>query len=478
MISIREEISQDRDLIRVLNRAALGTEAVANLGGRGGPNRVFAAVWCIRVAAMSRIVITTWGSLGDLHPYIAIALGLRERGHDVIVATCPSYEHKILSLGLGFRAVRPDCDWLQDAEKVRWYSHPRFGLLRVGQGILMPSLRGAYEDTLAAAHGADLLVTMVASYATRLVAEKERIPWASAVHVPLGFFSADDPSILEFSPLLTKQLRCLGPVFWRPLFWLGKRASRPLAKEWYRLRAEIGLPPTNEGNPLADSHSPNLVLALFSKLLADKQPDWPSQSVVTGQPVYDKDGDSGLPTSLSQFVNDGPPPIVFTAGSAVTANAGGFFEHSLACARTLGCRAVFVVGKGNSERFTSLPSDRMAVDYAPYSELFSRAAAIVHHGGVGTTGIGMRSGIPMLVVPFAWDQPDNAERVRRLGIARTIPRHRYTDQTAAAAIQDLINNPKYKDRATVVAQQVNEENGLKSACNALEALLAQRLESN
>lgn len=102
---------------------------------------------------MGRIVITTSGSLGDLHPYVAIALGLQERGHDLVVGTSPCYRQKIESLGLGYHAVRPDSDWLSDPEKVRRLSHHRWGLLRVGRELLLPALRESYEDTLAAAEG-------------------------------------------------------------------------------------------------------------------------------------------------------------------------------------------------------------------------------------------------------------------------------------------------------------------------------------
>jgi rhamnosyltransferase subunit B len=422
---------------------------------------------------MSRIVVTTWGSLGDLHPYLAIALGLHARGHEVIVATNPCYEKKIECLGLGFRPVRPDNDWLLDAEKVRRFSHPRFGLLRVGRELLMATLRESYEDTLAASENADLLVAMLGTYATRLVAEKRGIPWVSAMHIPLGFFSAHDPPILEASPFLSRKLRFLGPVFWGPLLGLGKRASRMIARPWYRLRAEIGLPPATEGNPLVDGHSSLLVLALFSRLLADKQPDWPPQTIVTGLPVYDRDDGCGLSASLERFLDEGPPPIVFTLGSIVSMNAGAFYEHSAASASMVGRRAVLVCGEGNRERLPSLTAEMIAVEYAPFSQLFPRAAAIVHHGGVGTTGIAMRSGRPMLVVPFAWDQPDNADRVSRMGIARTIPKRRYTPKRAAAALRRLLDDPTYSQRASQVAEQMQEEQGVSTACDALERLLRQ-----
>jgi rhamnosyltransferase subunit B len=424
---------------------------------------------------MSKIVITTSGSLGDLHPYIAIALGLRERGHEVVIGTSPCYRQKVESLGLVFHAVRPDSNWLSDPDKVRRLSHPRWGMYRVQQEWLMPALRASYEDTLAAAEGADLLVAMLASYATRLVAEKATIPWVSAMHMPMGFFSAYDPPILGIAPVLWKRLRFLGPAFWIPLFWFGKRTSRYVARPWYRLRAEIGLPRTMEGNPLIDSHSPRLVLALFSRLLADKQPDWPPKTVITGFPFYDGDGKSGLPPALARFLDHGPPPIVFTLGSAVSMNPGLFYRHSLACAKQLNARAVLVVGKGNRDGLAALPAEAIAVEYAPFTELFPRAAVIVHHGGVGTTGLAMRSGRPMLVVSFAWDQPDNGDRAARLGIARTISSSQFNPVRAAAELRHLLDDTTYLRRATEVAEQVRQENGVTAACDALEFVLQKKL---
>ncbi len=113
----------------------------------------------------------------------------------------------------------------------------------------------------------------------------------------------------------------------------------------------------------------------------------------------------------------------------------------------------------------------VACDYAPFSGLFPRAAAIVHPGGIGTTGLAMRSGRPMLVAPFAHDHPDNAERVARLGIARTVPRHSYTSARAAAELRRLLDNPAYSQRALAVGEQVRQEDGVQVACDALEGLV-------
>ncbi len=423
---------------------------------------------------MSRIVITTFGSLGDLYPFIAIGLGLRERGHEVVIGTGACYRERIERLGLGFHAIRPDSDWLSDPEKVRRLSHPRWGLLRVGREWLMPGLCDSFADTLAAAKGTDLFVAMHASYATRLVAERENIPWASAIHLPIGFFSTHDPSILDMAPWLSKKLRSLGHRFWSPLFWTSKRLTRFLARPWYRLRAQIGLPATREGNPLADSHSPALVLALFSRTFADKQPDWPAQSVVTGFPFYDGNEKTPLPPELVRFLRAGPPPIVFTLGTAVSKTPGSFYRQGLACAQALQARAVLVVGKGNRNalRDLSLPAEAIAVEYAPFSQLFPHASVIVHHGGIGTTALAMRAGRPMLIIPWAWDQPDNAERAVRLGIARTISHSRFSAEQGAAELRQLLRNPTYMQRCEKIASELSRENGVGTACDAIESMLA------
>jgi UDP:flavonoid glycosyltransferase YjiC (YdhE family) len=244
---------------------------------------------------------------------------------------------------------------------------------------------------------------------------------------------------------------------------------RWLARPWYRLRQEVGLAPARGFNALTESQSPLLHLALFSKWLADKQVDWPAQTVVTGFPWFDADGDAALPPQLARFLDDGEPPLVFTLGSAVVADAGRFYHHSAAAAKRLGRRAVLLV-KNPRVLLPDLPKGVVALDYAPFSLLFPRAAAIVHHGGIGTTGQAMRSGRPSLVMPCAWDQPDNAERAARLGIARTIARTRYDPPRASAELRLLLEDPAYSQRAAAVAAKVRQEDGVKAACAALESV--------
>jgi UDP:flavonoid glycosyltransferase YjiC (YdhE family) len=423
---------------------------------------------------MARIVLTALGSIGDLHPYIAIALGLKARGHEAVVATGECYRRKVEALGLGFRELRPDSDWVADPGVMRWVMDLRTGTMYVLRDVFLPALRDSYEDTLAAAEGADLLVSHPLTYATRLVAEKRGLAWASSTPSPVAIFSAYDPPMMPAAPEVTTVLRFLGPAATDLTGRLLKRATRSWARPWYRLRAEVGLPPTDEANPLVDGHSPALHLALFSGRLAAKQPDWPPQTLVTGFPVYDRDGEAGFPPELARFLDDGPPPIVFTVGVSSAPVAGPFFEHSVAASRRLGLRAVLVL-KDPRNRPLSLPEGMIAVEYAPFSELFPRAAVVVHHGGIGTTGLALQSGRPMLVMPFAHDQPDNAERLKRLGVARTIPRRRYTSARVADELRHLLDDPTFSRRAQEIGAQVRQEDGVRVACDALEGLLSSRL---
>jgi UDP:flavonoid glycosyltransferase YjiC (YdhE family) len=236
------------------------------------------------------------------------------------------------------------------------------------------------------------------------------------------------------------------------------------------LWAKLGLPA--RGDPLYEGQfSPGLTLALFSHVLADPQPDWPPQTRVTGFVFYDEP--NHLPPEVAQFLDAGPAPLVFTLGSSVVNTAGRFYQESVEAARRLGCRAVLLVGTDPQNHLPEpLPEGVLAVPYAPHGDLFPRARAIVHQGGIGTTAQALRAGRPMLVVPHAFDQPDNAARAAKLGVARTLlPKH-YVAARVATQLQALLAEPCYAQRATEVGCMVQVEAGDQRACDAIEAFLA------
>jgi rhamnosyltransferase subunit B len=414
-----------------------------------------------------KIVITTFGSLGDLHPYLAIALGLKQRGHRVTIATNAFYQSKVESEGIGFHAIRPDLS--PDSATLRLAMDAKTGTRYVLGKMILPHLRASYEDLTAAVGGADLLITHPITYAGPLVAEKLGIRWVSTVLAPISFVSAYDPAVPPQAPWLAT-LRVLGPSMNRVLIRVGKFSFRSLSDPVRKLRAEIGLPPGADAI-FEGQHSPYLVLALFSPLLGAPQPDWPRHTQVTGFAFYDRlDKDAGLPRELAQFLDSGPAPIVFTLGSSAVMDAGDFYVECAAAAAELGRRAVLLVGQDPRNAPNQLPAGVIASEYAPYSEIFPRAAAIVHQGGVGTTAQALRSGRPMLVMPYAHDQPDNAARAVRLGVARQIGRAHYRASRVAAELRKLLDDPRYAARAAEVGRQIQGEQGVSAACNSIASV--------
>ena len=414
-----------------------------------------------------RIVITTFGSLGDLHPYLALALGLKARGHRVTIATSPFYQPKVESEGIGFHAVRPNLS-PDDTELIKLIMDARKGSEYVIRRVVMPSLRDSYEDLTAAVSGADLLITHPITYAGPVVAAKTGVRWVSTVLAPLCFFSKYEPPALAPLPWLAK-LGPLGPGVNGAITKLAKRISRSWSDPVRELRRELGLDagadPIFEGQ-----HAPDLVLAMFSPLFGAPQPDWPPNTYVTGFAFYDRlDREKGLPGELAQFLDSGPAPIVFTLGSSAVMDAGGFYAESAKAAAQLGRRAVLLIGRDPANApATALPAGIVTAEYAPFSEIFPRAAAIVHQGGAGTTAQALRAGRPMLFVPFAHDQPDNAARVVRLGIAREVSRNRYRARRVASELRELLENAAYAARSAEVGSQIQSEDGVATACDLIE----------
>jgi len=173
---------------------------------------------------------------------------------------------------------------------------------------------------------------------------------------------------------------------------------------------------------------------------------------------------------LDTFLDAGEPPIVFTLGSAAVMDARDFYEQSIATAKAINRRAVMLYGTFNQPP-KGLDNDRVGFDYAPYSQLFPRASAVVHQGGIGTTSQVLRAGVPMLVMPYSHDQPDNAARCRRLGVAEIINRDDYKAENVASKLRKLLSDLNYKAKADEVKQIINSENGTKTACDEIEKLL-------
>src|SRR5579885_1704815 len=411
-----------------------------------------------------RILVHTFGSYGDLHPYVALGRALRGRGHQVTIATSALYRAKVESAGLTFLPVRPDVSF-GDRELLAYVMDAKYGSERIIR-YLAALVRESYEDVLDAAREADLIVTHPITFASVLAARKLGKAWVSSVLSPISFLSAYDPPVLAPAPWL-RRLSFLGPRINGAWMRLGKQQALAWLKPVLELRAELQLPPAE--NPLFEGqHSPALVIALFSSLLAGPQPDWPPQTVITGFCFFDEDDNS---PQLDAFLDSGPPPVVFTLGSSAVGTAGDFYLQSLHAVQRLGVRAVFLTGPQPQVLPERLPEGILSLAYAPHFRLFSRAAAVVHQGGIGTTAQALRAGRPMLIVPFAHDQFDNAVRVRRLGAAEVLRRSRYTAARAEHLLRRLLQSSPYARHAESCGERIRAENGTAAAADAVERIV-------
>jgi UDP:flavonoid glycosyltransferase YjiC (YdhE family) len=428
-----------------------------------------------QVGTKKKVVFTTWGSFGDLHPYMALALELQKRGYHSVIATSPLYREKVEAAGIIFHPVRPDLSppgAETSAEIIRRVSHMRRGPSYLFRELLIPHLRDTYADTFAAVTadgGADLLVSHQVPLTAPLVAEKTGVKWISSVLFPIAFASSYDPPTPPQLPAL-RTLAATHPIVARTVFGLGKWTTKSWVEPIQQLRKELGLPP--KGNPIFEGqHSPTLVLALFSKLLAQIQPDFPSNTIITGFPFYDRKDEQPSSPELLRFLDEGEPPILFTLGSSLVWVAKDFYRVSIEAAQKLGRRALLLVGDKRNLPQTKLPNGIAAFDYAPHGLVMPRASCVIHQGGIGTTGQALRAGQPMLIVPFGQDQPDNARRCVRLRVGRTLSPARYKVPRVVSELSELLSNPTYREQAAKVGQRVREEDGAKTACDGIEQVL-------
>jgi len=415
---------------------------------------------------MARIVLTTFGSYGDLFPYLAVAEGLLARGHEAVVATAEIYREAVVTSGAEFAVMRPEFD--DDPEVLRRALDVRRGPEVIVRELLVPHLRESYADLEAACVGADVVTSHVLTYAAPILCAKTGLPWVSTVLSPMVFCSAYDPPALAPIPWFAS-LRCLGPGVIGALWRVMKRIAWSWSEPIRELRTELGLP--SDADPLWEGqHSPHGVLVLFSSAIAEPQPDWPSPATVCGFPFFDRDfGGDPDAERLRAFLDAGDAPVAFSLGSAAVRIAEEFYETAAQAAAQLGRRAVLVMG--GEEAPAPLPEGVIAISSTRLAPLFARSAAVVHAGGIGTVGQAMRSGRPQVVVPFAHDQFDNARRVVGRGLGATVRRKRLTVERLTRTLDDVLADERMAATAAAVGERVRAEDGVAAACDAIEKLI-------
>ena len=402
------------------------------------------------------------GSAGDVHPYLALGAALKARGHDVAIVANPYFASLVEKTGLDQRP------WGTVDHYDTLTRHPDLWHERKGTQIIAAALRLGMPELYQIVRtemerGPFIMVAHGLAFAARTAQEAFGLPLVTIHLQPSAILSVHDAPILH--PLLASINR-LPVLLKRVLFWaINRQADRVFGPAINQLRAEEGLAPARE---IVRKwwHSPQRVIGFFPEWYAPPQPDWPAQTALTGFPVFDADTSEASLPELESFLASGSPPVVFVTGSA-NRQAERFFQAAVDACQRLGRRGVFLTRyEQHLPRF--LPDEIRRFDYVPLSRILNRAAALVHHGGIGTAAQGLAAGIPQLVMPMSFDQPDNASRLGRLGVAKTVWPRAFKGPAVAEALDALLQSDTVRARCRELAERMKREDPVRRTCELIE----------
>lgn len=414
-----------------------------------------------------RIAMIALGSQGDVQPYIALGKGLKAAGHAVRLLTHENYAELVSAHGLEFCLMPGDVQELIESQEMR-------DLLARGN-FLEITARTAKEAQQAAVHWAqaglvacqdmDLLVAGVGGLNLAIaLAEKFAIPLVQAYVFPFTPTTAF-PGVL-FPRLIA---RFGGWVNWlshqlvRQILWQGARTGDTLARKQI-----LNLP----APPLFGSYQSTCldrypILYGFSPCVIPKPADW-HNTQVTGYWFLDAAPHWTPPAALLEFLENGSPPVYVGFGSMGSRDPKETAELVLSAIERSQQRAILLAGWGGL-RTENLPNHIYLVDSIPHAWLFPRVAAVVHHGGAGTTAAGLRAGVPTIVIPFFGDQRFWGQRVASLGVGtEPIPRKQLTAQRLAQAIQTAVTDPTIRQRASNLGGKIQAEDGIANAVTTIQ----------
>lgn len=417
-----------------------------------------------------RIVLATIGSLGDLHPFLAVGKALQARGASVLLAVPESYRAKTEAAGFEACTILPSFESLGDGLGItpeeasrRIMSNPDF----LFRHVMLPTLARSTRILDEASAGADMILGSMFATCAALVAEKRKLPFVPVLLQPLMFVSPRDPPRTQNFFLMAPY-----PANGLGLAW-NRLARRLVMMEMNRrygaavdvVRAEHGLPPSDLAPGFESEAKPALSLALYPRLLGPDDNDVTRGAVFTGFTRFDSEGGGppGLDPQTEAFLQAGEPPIAFTIGTLAVYAPGNFFVEARKAAARLGRRAILLgeaAGAPSDGQIHSRP-------YAPYSLVFPHCAAVVHQGGIGTTGQVLSAGKPHLIVSHMADQPDNAARMERLGVGRSLTARRFSADRAAAVLGTMLADGQMATRARALQDTIGQEGGAERAADAL-----------
>ncbi len=411
-----------------------------------------------------RILLAAIGSSGDVNPVIEVGRALRARGHAVTLATSEVFAGQVAANGLGFERLGTTAQAQALMRDPRLW-HPLRGFGCIIEGAVLPMIEPLYR--IIERHRGPGLVVAATSLClgARVAQERLGVPTATVHLQPTVFRSEVDNGTLgplHFGPGMPRPLR-------RGLLWAidALVVDRGVAPALNRFRSGLGLAPTR-GIFRSYLNSPDLVLGLFPEWFAERQPDWPAQTCLTGFVLHDGAELAPIPGDAEAFLAAGPAPLLVTPGSAATDRTEFFRAAARACARA-GSRAMFVTNFAEQIP-AGLPAGVRVFPYLPFSRVLPRCSGIVYHGGIGTLAQAVAAGVPHLVIPNAHDQPDNGRRVELLGLGRCLPLRRFRREEGARALSAILSSEAVARRCRELSPRVGGTQAAEAACLRIEAL--------
>ncbi len=415
-----------------------------------------------------KITILTIGAMGDTQPFVALAARLKSMGHEVKLAARPDFTALAASYGIEFAPLgNPYKAVMRDQAVAKAVGSGSLGKI-IKQGFDQEQRRVFFEgldtDTMRAVEGADAIVYKSSWIPFYAYAERLGVPCAAAMLMPLTRTRA-------FPSFLLGRGQDRGAIVNSLLWRITEQFVWQVARSYdTRVRRELlKLPPLPFFGPTRRHGIAKIpLLYAYSPTVLPPPPDWPQRIHVTGYWFAEPPAEWTPPPELLTFLNDGPPPVYIGFGSMTSGDPEGTLKMVLKALALSKKRGILLAGWAGLGEGGALPDYAYAVESVPHSWLFPRVAAVVHHGGAGTTGAGLRAGVPSVLTPFVADQPNWAARIAELGAGpRPIPYKELTAERLADAIREATSNEALRERARMIGEQIRAEDGIGTAAEII-----------
>jgi len=420
-----------------------------------------------------KLTLIALGSRGDVQPIVALGRGLADIGYTVRIVTMVGFEPMVREQGLEFFPVEGDAQALTSELILEGVKGKGLSLLHMVRGFMRTF--GAITQSYHAAFAADtlrdsdaILSQLPGGFYGYDLAEALRVPYIALSVIPQEVTGAYPLSLLPMQFSLGRWYNRLTYAFGQQLAW------RPFRKAINDFRHKLGLPHASFwwGNIRRMKRERVPVIQGFSEHVIPKQPEWGDHVHTTGYWTLDESGWEPS-DALIAFLEAGDPPVFIGFGSMPVPDPEATTTVILEALRRAGKRGILGAGWANIGA-VDLPETVLALDYAPYAWLFPRMASVIHHGGSGTTGFALRSGVPSMVVPFTADQPFWGKRTHELGVGSApVPFSKLTVENLAHAIQMMSEDTEMQQRAANLRDRIAAENGVTRAVEVVRRYLEQ-----